>query len=296
MSSAGHPPVPFVVGVPRSGTTLLRLMLDAHPQMAIPPETYFVPNLIEAGERGASPEEVCNLVSRHRRWGDLGIEREALLDELRSRAPLGAGDGVRAVFGLYAARRGKGRWGDKTPAYLTSMEQIAGALPEARFIHILRDGRDVALSVLAMPAPDRPMRAPKTAVQVAKRWRKRIERAREEGPGLPGYLEVRYEDLVADPEPALKRVCELIELDLDPAMLSHHERADEGLGELDRDLPARGDLPEQPAEARLAPHVLVTRPPTQERIGVWRREMTEADRAAFESIAGDLLAELGYEP
>src|SRR3954453_20185805 len=102
-------PMPFIVGAPRSGTTLLRLMLDAHPELAIPPETYFVPNLIEAGDRGASPEETCELVSGHRRGGDLGLEREELLSALRSRAPLGAGDGVRAVFGLYAARRGKPR-------------------------------------------------------------------------------------------------------------------------------------------------------------------------------------------
>jgi hypothetical protein len=295
MSAERHPPVPFIVGVPRSGTTLLRLMLDAHPDLAIPPETYFVPNLIEAGTRGAGPDEIAALAGGHRRWADLGIDRDALLDELRSRSPLAPGNGVRAVFGLYAARRGKSRWGDKTPAYLTSMDQIAGALPEARFVHIVRDGRDVALSVLAMPVPDRPMRAPKTAEQVAKRWRKRIERARELAPSLPGYAEVRYEDLVADPEPELERVCELIELDLDPAMLAHHERAAEGLGEMDRDLPARGDLPEQRAEARLAPHTLATRPATEERIGVWRREMSETDQAAFEGVAGDLLAELGYE-
>jgi hypothetical protein len=296
MSAADRKPAPFVVGVPRSGTTLLRLMLDAHPQMAIPPETYFVPNLIEACEGGAGPEQAHTLMTTHRRWGDLGLDDAALLERLRAAPqPLSAGDAVRAVFELYTERRGKQRWGDKTPAYLTSIGEISRALPEARFVHIVRDGRDVALSVLAMPEADRPMRSPQTVAEVAARWRKRIERAREQSSGLPGYLEVSYEDLVTDPEPQLRRVCELIDLDLDSAMLAHHESADEGLAEMDRDLPASESLPEQLAEARLAPHRLANRPPTGERIGRWRTQMDAGDVAAFEEEAGELLAELGYE-
>jgi hypothetical protein len=296
MSAEDHRPVPFFVGVPRSGTTLLRLMLDAHPAMAIPPETYFVPNLIEACDGGAGPEQAHALMTTHRRWGDLGIDGDALLERLRAAPqPLSGGDAVRAVFELYAERRGKQRWGDKTPAYLTSIGEISSALPEARFVHIIRDGRDVALSVLAMPDADRPMRAPKTAAEVAARWRKRIERAREQSAGLPGYVEVSYEDLVTNPEPQLRRVCELIDLDLDPAMLAHQKSADEGLAEMDRDLPASDALPEQSAEARLAPHRLANRPPTGARIGRWRTEMDSADVAAFEEEAGELLAQLGYE-
>lgn len=290
-----RPPAPFVVGVPRSGTTLLRLMLDAHPEMAIPPETYFVPNLIEACANGASPEDAHALMIEHRRFPDLSIDPGELLAALKAAAPLEPGDGVRAVFGLYARGRGRARWGDKTPAYLTSMDQIAEALPEARFVHIVRDGRDVALSILAMPEPDRPMRAPADAATVAKRWRKRIEKARAFAPSVPGrYTEVRYEDLVADPEPELREICELIELDLDPAMLAHHEQAGRGLGEMGRTLPAREGHAEQSPEARLQPHALATKPPTSERVEVWRSKMAAADVAAFEDVAGDLLADLGY--
>ena len=296
MSATDRSPAPFIVGVPRSGTTMLRLMLDAHPEMAIPPETYFVTNLIEAADGGADAGKLANVVLSHRRWEDLGLEEDALRDRLTAAGerPSG-GDAVRAVLGLYAEAQGKARWGDKTPAYLTNIGEIGNAIPEARFIHIIRDGRDVALSILAMPERDRPMRNPDSAEMVAARWRKRIGRARRQAEDLPGrYIELRYEDLVADPEPALRRVCELAELEFLPEMLDYHRSARDRLEEINRDLSSRDELPHQPAEGRLAPHALASEPPTRERIAVWRDRMDDRDLAAFEAEAGELLTELGY--
>src|SRR5215218_10286520 len=99
------PPAPFVVGVGRSGTTLLRMMLDAHPQLAIPPETHFVPDLIVACERlRVSPERLVDLVihDRHRRWGDFGIGKAEYLARLRAIEHLNGADAVRAFYELYA--------------------------------------------------------------------------------------------------------------------------------------------------------------------------------------------------
>ena len=287
-------PSPFVVGVPRSGTTLLRLMLDAHPQMAIPPETYFVTNLIEAADGGADSEQLANVLVSHRRWSDLELDEGELRDRLGALDGPSGGDAIRTVFGLYAERRGKSRWGDKTPAYLTNIGEIGGALPEARFVHILRDGRDVALSILAMPERDRPMRNPDSAELVAARWRKRIGRARDQARGLAHYMELHYEELVREPEPCLRRVCEFIELDFAPEMLDYHRGARERLEEMNRDLASRDELPQQPAEGRLAPHALASKPPSADRIGVWRERMEPEDLAAFETEAGELLVELGY--
>ena len=74
------PPVPFIVGVTRSGTTLLRLMLDAHPDLAIPPETHFVPSLIKATrKRGVTCEEAHGIVTGHRQWGDFNLDSAELL-------------------------------------------------------------------------------------------------------------------------------------------------------------------------------------------------------------------------
>jgi hypothetical protein len=293
--AAARPPAPFVVGVNRSGTTLLRLMLDAHPDLTMPPETHFVPDLIEAAEQGgSSPEDLVAVITSQREFGDLGFTPEELLELFRAaqasaHGALGAGGALRAFYEAYAAREGKSRWGEKTPAYAKSMVRIQRALPEARFVHLIRDGRDVALSrrksSVDPPSPGR----------VAQRWRQRIERAREQAPRLHHYTEVRYEDLVLETEPTLRRICEFSELDFEPAMLDYHERADDRLAEMKRDLPARGQRPHQPAEKRMQIHALTREPPKVDRVYRWRSQMNDEERQEFEAEAGELLADLGYE-
>lgn len=286
-----HPPAPFVVGVGRSGTTLLRLMLDAHPQLAIPPETHFVPTVIERGREGATADELVAEITGARGWNDFGVglgplrERVAALDRAD---PAGV---LRAFFGLYAQRHGKPRWGDKTPIYVKRMRTIAGALPEARFVHLIRDGRDVALS-----RRKRGMGAGKPIGDTAGLWRRRIEDARRQARRLRGrYLELRYEDLVADPESGLRCICDLIELEFDPAMLRHDDRAADRLAELGDLAPTAGRRARAAGERRTA-HALASRAPTRARTAAWREEMSEADRIEFERVAGDLLTELGYGP
>jgi Sulfotransferase family len=284
-------PAPFVVGVTRSGTTLLRMMLDAHPQLTIPPETHFVPDLIEASrEEHASPERLHEVVVGNRRWGDFHLDADELMERFAAIQPLNAGDAVRAFFDLYAQGQGKPRWGDKTPIYINRMMLIERALPEARFIHLIRDGRDAALS-----RAKRVLKQPTPMHKVAERWRNRIIRAREQGPRLGHYLELRYEDLVLDSEGTLRRVCEYIDLPWDDAMLHYHERAAERMKEMHRDLPPEPGKPLRPADHRMAAHALTSEPPDPSRLGRWRTEMSPEDRAAFEEAAGDLLAELGYE-
>jgi hypothetical protein len=282
-------PAPFVVGVGRSGTTLLRLMLDAHPRLAIPPETHFLPELIATGRTRMSAAEAVEVIASVRQWNDFGFGRAELEDALRPQEPLGAAEAIRGFYAAYAGRHGKERWGDKTPIYVESMPTIGEALSEARFVHLIRDGRDVALSRSTWSEGE-----PPDPVKAARRWRRRIERAREDSRRVRHYLELRYEDLVADPEAALRRVCEFVELEYDPAMLAYHERAEERLSELG-DLPATGGKDHRSGEDRLAIHELTKEPPKRERIARWRTEMSPEDLRAYEGEAGDLLAELGYE-
>src|SRR5262245_26290780 len=103
-------PAPFVVGVGRSGTTLLRLMLDAHPKMAIPPETHFLPPMIDGFARlRVTPERILATMESAPQsgWPESGIEAEALLERLRAIKPLNAPDSIRAFYGLYAEAAGK---------------------------------------------------------------------------------------------------------------------------------------------------------------------------------------------
>ncbi len=285
------PPAPFVVGATRSGTSLLRLMLDAHPAIAIPSETHFIPELIAAREKhGASPEQMLELLTSHRRWGDFQIEAGELGAAWSGIDPLTGPAAVRAFFHLYAAKQGKpgARWGDKTPGYIKSMREIQTFLPEARFVHLIRDGRDVALSVLKQDW------GPQSIEAAAEKWRSRVLRGRAQQPYLAQYMEVKFEDLVLQTERELRRICEFVELEFDPSMLGYHETAEKRLQEKARALPRAHGAP-QAAEKRLASHAKTFEPPNPALIGTWRQQMPPADRAAYESLAGDLLADLGYE-
>jgi len=284
------PPAPFVVGATRSGTTLLRLMLDAHPEVGIPSETHFFHKLIKRGERRRlTPELMADTIITHKRWGDFRLDPDDLRARLGAVEPFNLSDGLRAFYGLYAEKQGKTRWGDKTPGYLRYMRRIEWVLPEARFIHLIRDGRDVALSVLPMNW------GPETIIEAAELWVERVTLARENGTTVQHYMEVKYEDLIADTETELRRVSDFLELPWDAAVLDYHERAEERLKEKARDLPRKASRGDQPAAARMASHAMARKPPDPKRIGRWRTEMSREDRETYESVAGDLLAELGYE-
>ena len=137
---------------------------------------------------------------------------------------------------------------------------------EARFVHLIRDGRDVALS-----RAGRALRHAAPMPKVARRWKRRILNARAQGEQLGHYLEVRYEDLIVDTEPTLRAVCEFIELPWDERMLAYHERAGERLREFG-DLPSAGGKPARPGEERLAAHAKTREPPDPSRLARWKTE------------------------
>jgi hypothetical protein len=286
------PPAPFVVGLTRSGTTLLRMMLDAHPELTIPPETHFVPDLIKAARAASGTEPMLEAITSNRTWGDFGLDATELRERLDRVDPGDGAGAVRAFFTAYAEHQGKPRWGDKTPAYMLSVQRIGRTLPESRFIHLIRDGRDVALSQSARALNEQPPPAEQAA-----RWVKRIRKSREQAAALKGprYVEARYEDLVREPETTLRRICAFVELPWDGAMLGYHERAAERLTEMAGSLRAEGGHAEQAAGYRVANHAPTTEPPDPGRLDKWRREMAPEDVRAYEAVAGELLAELGYE-
>ena len=153
------------------------------------------------------------------------------------------------------------------------LRRLARLFPEARFVHIIRDGRDVVLSYQSVTW------GPATATEAAVRWRENVRRGRRDGRrlGPDRYREIRYEELVADPEPLLRSLCEFLEFEWDGAMLHHQAAADAVIA----------------ATRFPAAHQRLLLPPTRG-LRDWRRDMPERDVAAFEAIAGDLLHELGY--
>jgi hypothetical protein len=268
------PPV-IVLGVRRSGTTLLRVMLDRSPELAIPDESYFVPQLARRHRGVVDRDAFLDDLRRLPTLAEWGLEPGAVAARLRP--GMTAGEAISAVFATYAAAQGKQRWGDKTPLYMQHLPVLERLFPDARYVHLIRDGRDAALSFLSVPAGlmTEGWGHPRDAQGFACQWATEVAAARALGArvGSERYLELRYEALVADPETALCEVCAFAGLTYDPGML---------------------DYVGQTASARKAHQQRLNEPP---RAGVrdWRSEMSEDDLRGFEQVAGALLGELGYE-
>lgn len=270
---------PFVVGCQRSGTTLLQAMLDGHPQLAMAPESHFIVSLGRRfggnwGAAGETDAAFADALLERRRFAYWRMDRAELLAVLAVARPRDFAGAVRTVFAAWAQRQGKPAYGDKTPRYAAHLGALGGLFPEARFVHLIRDGRDVALSMAESFE-----RGPQSPVEGAMFWRTAVEAARRAGSALgPNrYLEVRYERLVAEPEAVISAVAAFLELDPDPRMLSPAESAGRIIagypeaadhGNLGRTIEARRD---------------------------WRHEMPAEGIADFELLAGDLLEQLGYE-
>ena len=154
-------------------------MLDAHPLLAIPPETGFVPAAAALRREGEPARAaLLGLIRGFETWPDFHIPADALAARFAAIPSFTVAEGLRAFYALYAARFSKPRWGDKTPDYGRHVPTIRELLPEARFIHLIRDGRDVALSL-------RPL-----WFALARSWAERIRTTRAriptDGRGSPG--------------------------------------------------------------------------------------------------------------
>ena len=126
-------------------------MLDAHRELAVPPETWFLRTLVEDPRRFDSRRRLHAFVTGSPTWPDMRLDAEEYGQALRAIRPWSLAEGVRAFYGLCAARQGKPRAGDKTPDYLRYLDRIEALLPDARFVHVIRDGRDVAVSIRGLP-------------------------------------------------------------------------------------------------------------------------------------------------
>jgi hypothetical protein len=265
----------LLLGVSRSGTTLLRVILDRSPGIAIPDESFFVPLLARRHGGVIDGERFLDDVARLTVVRDWGLTVDDVAVRVRSGMP--TGEAIAAVFEAYAEAEGKPRWGDKTPMYMRHLELLERLFPEAQYVHLLRDGRDAALSFLELPEGTytRTWAHPETTAQFACLWRKEVRDARALGRrvGPARYQEVRYEELVADPEGVVRGICAFAELAFSPAML---------------DYPGAVDVSAKPHQQRL-----LTPPTTGVRS--WREDLPAEDVVAFEAIAGELLSELGYE-
>lgn len=261
---------PFLVGCRGAGARPLGEMLAASAGLAVPPESRFLTPL--AGQFGASWAGEEDVIARFAdalasdpgfaRWG---IDRGELGDLLEAAAAVNAAEAWRALFAAWAERAGKTAYADATPTHVTRLGWLAELFPEARFVHVIRDGRRVALAATRAAGG-----APQNAVQAALRWRTDVAAGREQGRELgPGrYLEISWEELAESREAVLGRVCEFLGLPFEPAPAAAIGGAAASSG--------REATAPEPGEDDLT------------------AAMSRGELARFELLAGDQLAELGY--
>ena len=267
------PTFPFFLGCGRSGTTLVRLMFRANSQLAMVPEHYFPP---APPPRWTTPDGGLNLARAAKRievarwFPRFGIEPERFRAAIAAAPPATYADLVRTLYGLYAEHEGKPFYGNKTPGHVRYIPELAAQFPEGRFVHIVRDGRDVALSYLDQNF------GPSDVPSAARFWHERVARGREGGAQVgPGrYREIRYEDLLANPEGELRGLCAFLDLPFEDGMLRFHE-----LG--------------QARTPKRDPHGYLSKPLTSG-LRDWRTQMSRADLVLFERIAGSTLEDFGY--
>lgn len=239
----------FSVGARRSGTYWLQQIVCAHPAVAeVPSESYLLSHGVKPFLDRLQYDDPSST-----EMGTVFAKRERVLPAVRGLCD--------AVFGEFA-RAGETHVAERTPWHVFHLPLIADVYPDARFLHIVRDGRDVARSIVAQPWP------PHTVEEAADEWRRSVEAGRSAGPPLGArLLEVRYEELLADPRRVVRRVFDHLGLD----------------GHLDAGLAAaREPVNLGPQDWRVG-------------VGKWRGAWRRREVRAFERAAGDLLRELGYD-
>jgi hypothetical protein len=271
----------FIVGCPRSGTTLLRWMLDSHPTIAVTPETHFGERYLASRDRGASnsvrdartSSGALDLFCQSCAFEELSIDERAF----RERAGLTPADPwapLRVAMEDFARLRNASIVGEKTPSHSLHLDALAEAFPRARFLMLVRDPRAVAASW------HRASWSHHSTTQIAETWCRYARAMRRTAGRLDSRcLEISYEELVQAPALALASICEFLGTGFDSRMLRYHE--------------AREDTrsPEERSD-----HALTFGLPKPERIGAWRTELSHSDLCQIEAICAGPMARRGYSP
>jgi hypothetical protein len=268
----------FIVACPRSGTTLLQLMLHGHPRIAIPPETRFLlPTYFERLSFGdlelrKNRRRVARFVQRPKtRFRDLGLNRRRIRREIAA-APPTLGSLLATVYRAYAQRFERPRWGDKRPVYHGYIEVILRLFPDAQILHLVRDPRDCVASL------KRVSWWKQSVYHSISAWAQSIDNTDEALRRWPDAVtRVSYEQLVADPEPHLRELAQTLGEEYDPQMAE----------------PERLSVVAVPERKHW--HANTRGSPSTKFIGRWRSNLEPWEIVLCEHVLAGRMERLGYE-
>jgi len=264
----------FIVGCGRSGTTLLKSMLDAHPGIYLPPETFFFSTIRQRFPGGEKASIESKLLYVAQRWWirDAGIQEQDLQRELSAFANPGWKELFLATMAALIADAQKQvvAVGEKTPAHISSALELLDEYPDCRIIQIVRDPRGVLSSYRGVKV------GTNQAAGVIREWRRAWEK-HQQLEGHPRYLQLRYEDLIRDAESELRKVCAILAVPFDPAMLAFHARTDTGFA------------------AEQAHHSSTLKPLFHSSLEAWKAKLSARQIALVETHLAEGMAAFGYD-
>ncbi|MEZ4600787.1 MAG: sulfotransferase [Syntrophotaleaceae bacterium] len=267
----------FIIGSQRSGTTLFRLLLNAHSQVAIPEEGTFWMPLLKTKTlicsdplKGTKLKKFLTYLKKNSQLVEWNIDHEKILKELFDKKECPLDFLFSSLYHEFARSTGKLYWGDKTPSFFRKIEQLSKIFPKAKFIHIIRDGRDVYLS-------RRKMAGRKNISVAALEWKHKVLKARKSLAKFPPgqSMEIRFEDVLVSPNEILQKVCSFLGLKYEEEMLNFWKTSHDFIGTHHSDL--------------------IFKPISPSSSGKWKSKMSEKEILQFECISGDLLKSLNYE-
>jgi hypothetical protein len=279
-----EPPPFFIIGAARSGNTLLRALLVGHSAISIPPESYVLGTVVRKWGRlnfldwQELVKSVVGEFESHPEFHTWQIElwpvyRDLLDVDSKERSLARILD---AIYRFYSRQKYPGflLWGDKTPLNTERIQCIDRVFPRARYIHMLRDGRDAASSAVEAGLFGGSTEA------ACRQWLKRVRNAREMGSrvGSARYMELRYEDLVSKPYEAVEGVCGFLGIEFEEQMMEH-SRSFEQMGDT----------------TSLEHHAKVGQPVTTGSIGKWRERLGDEQVRTVEKMLRKHLPEYGYD-
>lgn len=280
-------PLFFIVGRPRSGTTLLRILFEAHPNVLIPPESPFIINLYKKYGKVTSWDEpiikeFCEDLFKQRYFDKWLIAKDMLVDSLMEvKGENTFQTLVRKVYLTYSSVFEKNEIlliGDKNPAYSLYVQRIHKLFPEARIIHITRDYRDNYLSLIKVnfEVPIVPL--------VIYRWKfayRRMQKMKKLHPEL--IYSLKYEDLATEPERNFGEVCRFLGIDYDPSVMSFYKKK----AEVEKAYSGSDDLNQV--------HQSLFNPISTVRMNLWKTEMSQRDILIADLVAGNTAEKAGYK-
>ncbi len=255
-------------------------MLNAHSRLRVPHETHFLrPLLARFPLQGIlNREQIIEAreIVKHEGWWRRWKCPEETLDQcLDGQQPMDLATLISRVYVGTSGMEEHARWGDKTPIYALDIPQLAIVFPQAKFIHLIRDARDVVISIRNAGWLDRDLR------RICQMWsgftRDAVTHGRPMGDSK--YLEVRYEDLVDDTERELRRICAFLGEEFDPGMLESHISQSKEISILKKEF-----------------HSKLNRVPSVCDKARWKKEMHPLEVAVVESHTGQVMTLVGQKP